>query len=88
MPVVRVSEHTIQRLKTWAEPLQDTVDSALSKALDAAEAKREADRSRASADDGHETHLHAFVEHLLAMPDVGDDADFERDPSPPRVVDL
>ncbi|MDE0662242.1 MAG: hypothetical protein F4029_16565 [Gammaproteobacteria bacterium] len=86
MPVIRVSEQTIQRLKTWAEPLQDTVDSALSKALDAAEAKREADRSRLSAD-GHETY-DAFVEHLLAMPDVGDDADFERDPSPPRDVDL
>lgn len=88
MPVIRVSEQTIQRLKTWAEPLQDTVDSALSKALDAAEAKREADRLRASTDDGHETYLDAFVEHLLAMPDVGEDADFERDGSLPRDVDL
>ena len=29
-----------------------------------------------------------FVEHLLAIPDVGDDADFEREPSAPRRVEL
>ena len=88
MPVIRVSDQTIQRLKTWAEPLQDTVDSALSKALDAAEAKREAARSQPRSDGGREAHLDAFVEHLLAMPDVGEDADFQRDASPPRDVEL
>ena len=96
MPVIRVSDLTIERLKTWAEPLHDTVDSALSKALDAAEAKREADRSQPGArvgkeahlDAGKEAHLDAFVEHLLAMPDVGEDADFERDSSLPRDVEL
>ena len=79
---------TIERLKTWAEPLHDTVDSALSKALDAAEAKREADRSQPEAGAGKEAHVDAFVEHLLAMPDVGEDADFKRDSSPPPDVEL
>ena len=37
MPVVRISEKSMQRLKAWAEPLEDTTDSALEKALDAAE---------------------------------------------------
>ena len=87
MPVIRVSDETIKRLKTWAEPLEDTVDSALAKALDAAEAKRRADRSRTGAGRSG-TRLDAFVEHLLAMPDVGDDTDFERDLSPPREVEL
>ena len=40
MPVIRISDGTIERLKEWAEPLQDTADSALAKALDAAEAAR------------------------------------------------
>ena len=31
----------MQRLKAWAEPLVDTADSALAKALDAAERYRE-----------------------------------------------
>ena len=87
MPVIRVSDLSIQRLKTWAEPLHDTVDSALSKALDAAEAKREVDGSQPGGDPGKETRLDAFVAHLLAMPDVGEDADFERDSSPPRDVE-
>ena len=88
MPVIRVSEQTIQRLKTWAEPLRDTVDSALSKALDAAEEKREADRLQASIEGQPASHLDAFVEHLLAMPDVGEDADFQRNVSRPRDVEL
>ena len=88
MPVIRVSDQTIQRLKTWAEPLRDTVDSALSKALDAAEAKREADRLHASVEGQRGSQLDAFVEHLLAMPDVGEDADFERNVSPTRDVEL
>ena len=77
----------IERLRAWAEPLQDTVDLASAKALDA-EAKREADRLRVSTGVSHERYTDAFVEHLVAMPDVGEDADFERDPSPPRDVDL
>ena len=88
MPVIRVSEETMQRLKAWAEPLRDTADSALSKALDAAEAKRDPDRSRPDSEGGVRSHPDAFVEHLLAMPDIGDDADFDRDPSPPRDVEL
>ena len=40
MPVIRISDGTIERLKEWAEPLRDTADSALAKALDAAEATR------------------------------------------------
>ena len=188
----------MQRLKTWAEPLEDTVESALAKALDAAEATRTAprtpaprvrrtpvskppDRSRRggrrklpqkafrqpllealyeSGGSAHTRQLRAmvrermnplllpadrelvstgeerwwnatcwersalvkegylrsdsprgtwtlsnkglehvassmpakssdpFVEHLLAIPDVGEDADFERDPSGPRRVDI
>ena len=86
--MIRVSEQTIERLKTWAEPLHDTVDSALSKALDAAEAKRETDQSRAHTGVRRGLHVDAFVEHLLAMPNVGEDADFERDSSPPRDAGL
>lgn len=37
MPVIRVSDETMKRLKRWAEPLVDTPETALSKALDAAE---------------------------------------------------
>lgn len=37
MPVIRISDATMQRLKAWAEPLEDTAESALAKALDAAE---------------------------------------------------
>ena len=88
MPVIRVSDETIERLKAWAEPLRDTADSALSKALDAAEAKREADQSRSASEGSGKSRPDAFVEHLLAMPDIGDDADFDRDPSPPREVEL
>ena len=40
MPVIRISDETMQRLKTWAEPLVDTAESALAKALDAAEKVR------------------------------------------------
>lgn len=41
MPTIRISDKSLQRLKTWAEPLEDSADSALSKALDAAERYRE-----------------------------------------------
>ena len=44
MPVIRVSEETMQRLKTWAEPLEDTAESALAKVLDAAEFARSGSR--------------------------------------------
>ena len=44
MPVIRVSDETMRRLKTWAEPLEDTAESALAKALDAAESARTATR--------------------------------------------
>ncbi len=37
MPVIRISDETMRRLKTWAEPLEDTAESALAKALNAAE---------------------------------------------------
>ncbi|MCY3793435.1 MAG: hypothetical protein OXG51_03545 [Gammaproteobacteria bacterium] len=40
MPVIRVTDETLERLKTWAEPLVDTAESALAKALDAAEQAR------------------------------------------------
>lgn len=37
MPVIRISDATMERLKAWAVPLEDTAESALAKALDAAE---------------------------------------------------
>ena len=40
MPVIRVTDETLERLKRWAEPLVDTAESALAKALDAAEQAR------------------------------------------------
>ena len=40
MPTIRISDRSWERLKTWAEPLVDTADSALEKALDAAERSR------------------------------------------------
>lgn len=37
MPVIRISNETMERLKKWAEPLEDTTESAFVKVLDAAE---------------------------------------------------
>ena len=37
MPVVRISEDTMERLKKWAEPLVDTTETAFVKVLNAAE---------------------------------------------------
>ena len=42
MPVIRISEETMNRLKKWAKPLEDTAESAFVKVLDAAEGKHEA----------------------------------------------
>ena len=44
MPVIRVSDGTMKRLKAWAEPLEDTAESALAKVLDAAEKTRKLSR--------------------------------------------
>ena len=41
MPTIRISDESMQRLKAWAEPLMDSADSALAKALDAAERYRQ-----------------------------------------------
>ncbi len=66
----------MQRLKAWAEPLTDTADSALAKALDAAEAHREtlgpadpdpAPPSRPSAHRSPELPEEAFREPLLEV---------------------
>lgn len=38
--MIRISDETLRRLKTWAEPLEDTAESAVSKVLDAAEGVR------------------------------------------------
>ena len=40
VPTIRISETSWERLKAWAEPLEDSADSALAKALDAAERDR------------------------------------------------
>ena len=102
MPTIRVSAETLQRLKRWAEPLEDTAEAAISKALDAAEKMREEDRVHAAervakdlSDIGLESaekplskSSESFVDHLLAIPKVGNDADFERDRSGPRPLDI
>ncbi|MDM7939199.1 MAG: hypothetical protein QUS07_02525 [Methanothrix sp.] len=41
MPTVRVSDRNWRRLQHWAIPLEDTVDDALTKVLDAAELAKE-----------------------------------------------
>ena len=52
MPVIRISAHTLERLKEWAEPLTDTAESALVKVLDAAghESSPDADQDAAERD--------------------------------------
>lgn len=50
MPTIRISDESMERLKAWAEPLVDSADSALAKALDAAERYREA---RDATESGH-----------------------------------
>lgn len=37
MPVIRISDSTWDRLKRWAEPLEDSADDAIRRVLDAAE---------------------------------------------------
>ena len=49
MPTIRISDESMQRLKAWAEPLVDSADSALAKALDAAERYRETHAPTATA---------------------------------------
>lgn len=39
-PVIRISDESYRRLQEWAEPFEDTVDSALRKVLDAASAPK------------------------------------------------
>ncbi len=41
MPVIRIGDATWKRLKSWAEPLEDSPDDALRKVLDAAEEHRD-----------------------------------------------
>ena len=100
MPTIRVSAETLQRLKRWAEPLEDTAESAISKALDAAEKMREDEARVYAAEriakephttpqrDSSQDKCESFVDHLLAIPNVGNDADFERDRSGPRPLDI
>jgi hypothetical protein len=40
MPVIRISQQTWERLKTYATPLEDTADDVVNVALDALEAAR------------------------------------------------
>lgn len=48
MPVIRISEQTMERLKKWAEPLVDTTESAFVKVLNAAEGTLDAERGGAT----------------------------------------
>ena len=83
MPVIRISEQTMERLRKWAEPLTDTADSALTKALDAADRDPSALAGMIAAEPDRRR-TESFIDHLLSMPEVGDDVDFERvgDPEP------
>ena len=74
MPTIRISDKSWQRLKAWAEPLEDTADSALVKVLDAAELGRgiqhektasHTPRSRGSGRRRPKTPQDAFREPLL-----------------------
>ncbi len=85
--MIRVSDRKIRRLQARAELLKDTADSVPSKALDTAEGIRDAG-SPADAGGATGPHPGAFVEHLLAIPEGGEDGDFERDATPPRDVPL
>ena len=73
--------------KKWADPLNETADSALGQAPDAADLSLPpaADPITAEPD---RPRTESFIDHLLAMPDVGDDADFALPRSGPRFVEL
>ncbi len=121
MPVVRISEEAMERLKKWAEPLGDTTESAFVKVLNAAEKSLDTERGvttskkpeavrpqgrRKPRDDSPrglwelsekgirqaEAWLakepKSFIDHLLAMPDAGEDRDFDRPRSGPRRIEL
>ena len=87
MPVIRITKQTMERLKQWAEPLTDTADSAVSKALDAAELSPSLSADPITAEPDRRR-TETFIDHLLAMPEVGDDADFDQPRSRPRAVEL
>ena len=87
MPTIRVSAETMQRLERWADPLEDTAESAISKALDAAEKVAKEPHTTPQSDRSQDK-CESFIDHLLAIPNVGNDADFERDRSGPRPLDI
>lgn len=76
----------MERLKKWAAPLSDTADSALGKALDAADGEPRPTADTITAEPERRTE--SFSDHLLAMPDVGDDSDYDLPRSGPRAVEL
>ncbi len=74
MPTIRISDKSWKRLKAWAEPLEDTADSALSKVLDVAERnsrkrqREEVEQLKSSRESGGrlpKTPQDAFREPLL-----------------------
>ena len=67
-PVVRISERNWDRLKSWAIPLEDSVDTALGKALDAAEAQQNSIQPNAPSLDGIHT-SEPSCEHLTDNPE-------------------
>lgn len=83
MPVIRISEETMERLKAWAKPLEDTAESAFAKVLDVAERHRDtsgtpaAGRRPRQRRKARASEPESFIDHLLAMPDVGEDDDFD-----------
>ena len=70
MPVVRISDATWERLKSWATPLEDTPDDALKKALYMADEHRRCAVPIGSFDNGR----HPEAETVPALKDeqVGD----------------
>lgn len=76
MPTIRISDRSWERLKAWAEPLEDTADSALTKVLDVAERyrgtgnRKEASQPQPSGSKGGrrpKTPLESFREPLLEV---------------------
>ena len=103
MPVIRISEETMERLKAWAKPLEDTAESAFAKVLDVAERHRDTSgtlaagrrprqrrraRDRLSQKELRAGEPESFIDHLLAMPDAGEDADFDCLRSDSRRIEI
>lgn len=53
MPTIRISDETMERLKRWAVPLEDTADDAIQRVLEAAESAQDERRLEAKVPSNH-----------------------------------